>query len=269
MVRVTRDATGLWTLYSSTLPTGSGTGAVASDQPNSVNTATLQGSVVNNAFANMDNGYISFAALHSSGTTARAGAEFDQLQLSIVAKAPLPVRFGNVNAFQSADGNRLQWTNETETDMAFYAIEGSNDAMAFSMLGQLTAQKNAGGPAAYQYLDPVARPGTYYYRIKAVEISGKTVYSNIIRMVNGNGRPEIRVYPNPAIKSTELEAAALPPGVYSIKIFDQSGRLRFCTEWDHGGGSVSRSISLKGWEAGNYFVVISGPLTLKNRFVVQ
>lgn len=43
LVRVTRSSSGGWTLYTSTLPTANGSGAIATDVPNSTNASTNQG----------------------------------------------------------------------------------------------------------------------------------------------------------------------------------------------------------------------------------
>jgi hypothetical protein len=97
MVRVTRTSGSVWTLYTSTLPTTSGSGAVATAQPTAANTPINQGSATNSTYTNFSNGYFGFMAIHSSGTDARTGAEFDQLYFDTDSNSPLskiePVRF--------------------------------------------------------------------------------------------------------------------------------------------------------------------------------
>lgn len=97
MVRVTRTSGSVWTLYTSPLPTASGSGAVATDQPTAANTPINQGSVTNSTYTNFSNGYFGFMAIHSSGASARTGAEFDQLYFDTNSNSPLsqiePVRF--------------------------------------------------------------------------------------------------------------------------------------------------------------------------------
>lgn len=91
MVRVTRTSSSGWTLYTSPLPTSSGSGAIATDQPSAVNTTVNQGSVTNSTYTNFANGYFGFMAVHSSGATARTGAEFDQLYFDTTSTAPFGV----------------------------------------------------------------------------------------------------------------------------------------------------------------------------------
>ncbi len=79
LVRVIRDSSGAWQLFTSTLPTANGTGAIATDIPNSANTPVNQGTGTNNSLVPAANGYIGVAALHTTSAGARAAVEFDQV----------------------------------------------------------------------------------------------------------------------------------------------------------------------------------------------
>jgi hypothetical protein len=85
LIRVTRNSTGNWTLYTSALPTTNGTGAIATDIPSASNTGDNQGSGINNLLVPSSNGYIGIAALHSTGGPARATVEFDQVYFTTCA----------------------------------------------------------------------------------------------------------------------------------------------------------------------------------------
>lgn len=89
MVRVTRTSGSVWTLYTSPLPTSSGSGAVATSIPNAANTPLNQGSITNSTYTNFASGRFGFMAVHSSGVDARAGAEFDQLYFDTSSTSPL------------------------------------------------------------------------------------------------------------------------------------------------------------------------------------
>ncbi len=79
LVRVTRSATGVFQLYTSTLPTANGTGAIATDIPDQANTPVLQGTGTDNSIVPANNGYIGLAALHTTSAAATSAAEFDQI----------------------------------------------------------------------------------------------------------------------------------------------------------------------------------------------
>jgi hypothetical protein len=94
LVRVTRSATGDWQLFTSTLPTVSGTGAVATDIPNSTNASISQGTGTNNLLVPAANGFIGVAALHSTGAVAIAAAEFDQIYFTPLGTTAAGVSVG-------------------------------------------------------------------------------------------------------------------------------------------------------------------------------
>lgn len=79
LLRITRTTNGVWTLYTSLLPTTNGNGAIATDIPNSTNVTINQGSSTNNTLQLTANGYVGVAALHSTGANAIVAAEFDQI----------------------------------------------------------------------------------------------------------------------------------------------------------------------------------------------
>lgn len=79
LVRVTRTAAGVWTIFTSTVPTVNGTGAIATDIPSDANTSVNQGSATNNTLVPAANGYIGFANLHTTGASAIVSTEWDQI----------------------------------------------------------------------------------------------------------------------------------------------------------------------------------------------
>ncbi|RZJ34140.1 MAG: choice-of-anchor D domain-containing protein [Flavobacterium sp.] len=85
LIRVTRSATGVWELFTSTLPTTSGTGAIATEIPNVTNANISQGIATNNSLIPATNGYLGVATLHSSGANAIIGTEYDQVNFTATA----------------------------------------------------------------------------------------------------------------------------------------------------------------------------------------
>lgn len=100
LIRVTRNASGVWNLFTSVVPTSNGGGAVASAATNG-NTAYInQGSGTDNTHSIAANGYFGLVAVHSSGADGRAAVEFDQFHFtpgpSSIAIADGTVAAGNV-----------------------------------------------------------------------------------------------------------------------------------------------------------------------------
>ncbi|MFY7885655.1 MAG: beta strand repeat-containing protein, partial [Dolichospermum sp.] len=95
LVRVTRSATGGWALFTSTLPTTGGNGAIATAIPNSTNANVSQGTATHNTIVPTSNGYIGVAALHSSGANAIVTNEIDQIYFTATASATPSIAISN------------------------------------------------------------------------------------------------------------------------------------------------------------------------------
>jgi hypothetical protein len=102
LVRVTRSSAGVWTLFTSTLPTANGTGAIATDVPSSANASVNQGSATDATLTPSANGYFGVAALHSTSASAIIAAEFDQIYFTAtcptITIAPSTLSDGTVGA---------------------------------------------------------------------------------------------------------------------------------------------------------------------------
>lgn len=104
LLRVTRSSSGVWTMYTSTLPTASGTGAVATDIPNSSNANVNQGSATNNTLVPAADGYFGVVAVHTSGTNARFTVELDQVLFTATSAATPSITLAD-NGTQIGAGN--------------------------------------------------------------------------------------------------------------------------------------------------------------------
>lgn len=88
LVRVTRSSTGVWALYTSTIPTSNGSGPVATAIPNAANTPVSQGTGTNNTLVPAANGYLGVGCLHSTGAAALISTEFDQIHFTASTATP-------------------------------------------------------------------------------------------------------------------------------------------------------------------------------------
>jgi hypothetical protein len=179
MVRVTRTSSSVWTLYTSTLPTSGGSGAVATEIPTAANTTVNQGSVTNSTYTNFANGYFGFMAVHSSGSNPRTGAEFDRLYFDTSSTSPLgkPVFEGIVSAvvastpesfqlfqnfpnpFNPTTKIRFDLTDEALVKLRVYDVVGRE-------IAQLVNAQKAAGMHEVIFDGATLANGTYYYRLE-------------------------------------------------------------------------------------------------------
>lgn len=122
LVRVTRNSSGSWSLFTSTLPTTNGSGAIASDIPNSTNASVSHGSATNTSLAITANNFFGFVSVHSSGASARAANEFDQIHFTATS-ASEPTITVNTGSFSGAFGSVQIGSSSSSSS---FSVSGSN-----------------------------------------------------------------------------------------------------------------------------------------------
>lgn len=184
---------------------------------------------------------------------------------------PLPVSFTDVKAFEKGAGVQIDWSNATESDMSAYVIERSADGINFSVIGQTAPRSNQFDKVSYTYMDAAPLAGTNFYRIKAIELSGKNVYSKALRVDIGRSPKGISLYPNPVRGSVINIGFSGLKGQYSLNVLNTAGQVVYRQNLNHAGGSMSQSLSLPAsLKAGVYNVLISGDNYKETKmFVIQ
>jgi hypothetical protein len=269
LVRVTRTAAGLWNLYTSVLPTASGSGALSSDLPSADMTPVFQGAATDTEWNVLDNGYMAIAAGHTTGVAARAGAEFDNISLSFAGAAPLAVRFDHFQAETTSGGVMLTWSNATETDVVRYVIEHAGNTMDFQPLEMLPPKRNDGSGVAYSFHHRLPVQGKNYYRIKAIEAGNIISHTGIILVNTKWKHPVWMIYPNPLTGgSLSISLGDLPPGNYVFNILNSAGQPVRQWKTNHAGGSFSRAFEVN-LQKGFYLLQVTGPARHHEKLVVQ
>lgn len=127
-------------------------------------------------------------------TSASPNITFDNFSLNSAAAAPLPVTFIGIAAYSVNNGVNIRWDVGDELNVQQYDVEKSTNGANFNTIGSVTAGKKM----VYAYLDGSSKEPVVYYRVKSVDIDGKTNYSSIIKLVNGSSYSNtIKIYPMP------------------------------------------------------------------------
>jgi hypothetical protein len=179
----------------------------------------------------------------------------------------LPVRFSNVKASEKSGGVQVEFTNFTESDVDYYEVERSVDGKAFSAVKRLLPAKNDYASATYTWLDATAREGRVIYRIKAVEITGKIVYSGVVGISLGAKNSGLNVYAKGS--QVAMQISSLPAGKYQMQVFSAGGQLLSVETINHAGGSLSQTKTLNNVRTGVYILNISGAVQMQKRFVME
>lgn len=182
----------------------------------------------------------------------------------------LPVKLVQVKAVLKNKQIEVSWVNLTESDLLYYSLEHAANGQSFTTLSKLDPLKNNGSEVAYIYTDTYPYSTTNFYRIKAVETTGRVFYSNVIKIEMGAGNTSLSLYPNPAIKSAQVAVQMnnMPAGKYALKVYSATAQLMY-SYTVMVNGTLTETISLNNWQKGMYVLEISGPVKMQKQFIVQ
>lgn len=171
------------------------------------------------------------------GTTPLSFGNF----IRLASSTALPIDFAAVKAYEQGNsGIQVAWDVATESDALSYEVEKSINGTSFIKAATLLPKANDHTSVSYQWLDAAPVRGNNFYRIKGIEVSGKVVYSAIVKVNISKGNSSITAYPNP-IKGRQLNIQFInqPSGRYKAILSNGLGQVVYQTELQHNGGSAT------------------------------
>ena len=105
----------------------------------------------------------------------------------------LPIVLNSITAVIQDTKSLIKWEVGVETNVSQYQIETSLDGSLFRKIGTVSATGNIN----YFYIDENTSAGINYYRIKALDIDGSSIYSKIVSVRNNEASERMIIYPNP------------------------------------------------------------------------
>lgn len=208
-----------------------------------------------------------------TGTVA-SGTGFTEFSPFGITNDPvaLPVKFGNVKAYQQGSGIKVDWSNLTESGVVNYTVERSANGQLFTPLGTVSPTANNSSRADYSYFDAAPLAGTGFYRIQSLEVDGKKLFSTIVRVSTKGGQADITIYPNPVSGNrVSFQATALPKGQYTVRVMNAAGQQVMSRSLLHNGGAVTEVLELPATiKTGMYNIQLAGTdIKLTKTFIIR
>jgi hypothetical protein len=177
----------------------------------------------------------------------------------IGSQSSLPVMFNNVKAYEKNHGVQIEWSNLTERDLINYVVERSADGVGFTSISQQLPRSNQNDKESYSAFDAAPFTGANFYRIKVFEISGKVIYSKVLKINIGGKQQNFTLYPNP-VKGRQVSVSiSNKKGQYSLKVLNSAGQEVYTQKIIHQGGSATLPMELPATiKEGVYNMMISG-----------
>jgi hypothetical protein len=194
------------------------------------------------------------------------------LASSTALENPLPVLFANVKAYEKNGGVQIDWSNLTEKDVAGYSVERSSNGSEYTSIAQQLPLSNQNDKVDYSAFDANPLQGISYYRIKAVETTGKIVYSKVLSVSLGSANKGMSIYPNPVRgNQVSIRLSNLKRGQYNLHVVNTAGQDIHRQAINNQGSTLTQTIDLPASiKAGVYNMIITGSDYRETKtFIVQ
>jgi trimeric autotransporter adhesin len=138
---------------------------------------------------------------------------------------PFQAYLGDFIVSKQLDGTVLvNWTTISEHNNEYFTIEHSTDGIHFTEIGKISSLGNTAYGFSYQFIDNKPGIGKNFYRIRMVDITIKSKYSEIkIIQVSDNTQQMLSIFPNPAVNSISLKLNTRENEELKVEIYNVTG----------------------------------------------
>ena len=160
-------------------------------------------------------------AISATRNGANTTAAIDAVTITVHYTVVTPIILTRFDVIKTGNGQAsISFTTSSEEKVKWLIIERSPDGQKFSDLITLSPKGALNTEQHYQFTDQSPLPGISYYRLKEIDIDGKTHYYDT-RILNN-------LVPGKSLRAFESNGKMLinirhQPGIYSLALFDLNG----------------------------------------------
>lgn len=175
----------------------------------------------------------------------------------LAPSSTLPFVFKKFTLQETADGNKLDWTISSQSDVVRYEVEYSNDAINFRKVASVDAVSGA-GDISYNFLHRITNDMDGFYRIKIISTDNSYEYSTVESVKAKKLITKLTAYPNPTTGLFKIKIPTESRGALNLRLYDDIGRLVMTKRLDVLPGTQEVPVNIGHLASGNYQVVCEG-----------
>jgi hypothetical protein len=170
---------------------------------------------------------------------------------------PLPLGLLTFGVKSVNEGAKIDWTLAKTNDLVSFEVEKSSDLITFK---KSFSSKKEEGKSNYTITDEDPLKGTTYYRLKTLDVNGKTGYSKVgvyRSIFTAHETMTFNVSPNPFNSKVKVSLSAQSDQI-NLVIFDLTGMQLFNRNYTD---QNEITLELENLPSGIYNIKITTPLT--------
>lgn len=137
----------------------------------------------------------------------------------------LPISLLSFSGSLQKDNITVQWATSSESNSKQFELEKSFDGVNFRTIATIAAAGNSSSIKNYSYQDKEVPAEKNYYRLKSVDIDGRSTRSNVILVKFEGATQGLVIMGNPFRESILIRFVKLPVGKIDIRLIDRAGRV--------------------------------------------
>jgi len=169
----------------------------------------------------------------------------------------LALQLLSFNASNKNGQNLLNWNTQQELNTKSFEVQRSTDGINFYKIGTITAKNNYQNNYSFTDVNPVR--GSNYYRLRIIDNSGISTYSEI-REVKNEGTLFVTILPNPVKGNTAtLKISGQSSETISLFVINSEGKILLSKKVNALSNNSYETIDVSALSKGFYYLkVISG-----------
>lgn len=179
----------------------------------------------------------------------------------------LPIKLISFSAYNAKGENQLEWRATSTDEHEYFVVEKSNNGRYFTPIANV--QVKGIGDYSYRYADNSA--GKTFYRLKLVDVSGKSTYSSIVFVNEKATGAELiqKIYPVPAKQVLNTQLLSTKQENIMISLSDMAGRTVISRSFALTQGMNNCDLNVQKLHSGMYILkIVTSDNTIETRTVI-